>query len=305
VTTSQIIGRIVGIERNSMHDGPGIRTTVFCKGCPLRCLWCHNPETIEPRRQLRYIAARCTSCGRCSSACPNNSHAIVGGTHTFDRAACTDCGACTEACLTHALQMAGRDVTPQEVMDTVLRDVHYYKASGGGLTLSGGEPMVQPLFAREVLRLAREHSIHTCLDTSGYCDPADLLDLLPLVNLFLYDCKETSNEQHIALTGVGLDRILANLELISRNGGRIILRCPLVPGLNAREEHFAGIAALAAGCRGIEAVHVLPYEPYAEEKSAQVGRPYACGGRPTTPREVSAAWIDSIQKRVNVPVSYA
>ncbi|MCK6488243.1 MAG: glycyl-radical enzyme activating protein [Planctomycetes bacterium] len=269
--SATLTGRITEIQRFCIHDGPGIRTTVFLKGCPLRCVWCHNPETQRAAPQLAFTAAACIGCGACVPACAQGAQRLAGGTRVLDRPACTACGACATACPAGALELVGRPVTVAEVIAAVERDRPFYLQSGGGLTLSGGEPLAQADFATALLAAARAAGLHTCVETCSQVDPAVIDRVIPLVDLFLCDLKETDPERHRAWTGVGNQRILANLRRLHAAGAHMRLRCPLIPGLNDREDHVAGIAALARELPGIEGVEVMPFHRLGEGKRARFG----------------------------------
>jgi pyruvate formate lyase activating enzyme len=265
-------GRIFDLQRFSIHDGPGIRTTVFFKGCPLRCLWCHNPEGISSQPQLAFTPDKCIACGDCVKACPETALARnQAGRAVLDRARCTACGACAPVCDARALEMVGRDLTVEEVMAVALRDRDYYAASGGGLTLSGGEPLAQPEFAEALLRAARRERLHCAVETSGFAEWPQLERLLPLVDLWLYDYKETNPQLHLSFTGESNQRILANLRALDRAGARLLLRCPMVPEYNARQEHLAAIAALARELPNLRGVELLPYHRLGQSKLRRFG----------------------------------
>jgi len=264
-------GRVFNIQRFSIHDGPGIRTTVFLKGCPLECLWCHNPEGISARAQLSYDARKCVGCGRCVDVCPRGAHSMRDGAHALDRALCDGCGACAEACPAGALELVGSEVSVDDVMAEVMRDAAFYETSGGGMTLSGGEPLAQPEFAEGLLARAKAEGLHTCLDTSGHA-PWDAFERVAgLVDLFLFDCKATGPGRHEELTGVTNELILKNLRRLHAEGARIRLRCPLVPGVNDAPEHLDGVARLAEGLPNIEGLEILPYHALATAKRPRIG----------------------------------
>jgi len=262
---------IFDIQRHSLHDGPGIRTTVFMKGCPLRCLWCHNPESISEKQELAFFGDRCTLCGACVDACPNGVHVIDGNVHHLDRAACRFCGRCMDACLFDALRITGKRMTVEEVLRVTLRDVHYYGVSGGGVTLSGGEPMQQIDFVLEFLERAKREGIHTCLDTCGMASAEHFEAVLPHVDLFLFDIKASDPGKHIDLTGGANDQIMENLRFIYRQGGQVELRFPLVPGVNDDGEHLEWIRQLKLEFPGIRDFTILPYHHTGLSKYARYG----------------------------------
>ncbi len=265
-------GVIFDIQRCSFQDGPGVRTTVFLKGCPLRCAWCHNPESWNPAPELSYDARACVVCGRCADACPVGAHRIEGGGHLIDRDRCAACGRCAARCPAGALKVVGRRADVDEILRTVEADRAYYDASGGGVTVSGGEPMAQPAFAVALLAACRARGIHTCMETSGFAPWADMARASSVTDLFLYDYKATSPEAHRRLTGVSNDLILNNLRRLNDQGARIILRCPLIEGVNDSDEHLRGIAALAARTPAVEGVEIMAYHNMGREKGARVGR---------------------------------
>ena len=253
-------GHVFDIQRFSIHDGPGIRTTVFLKGCPLRCLWCGNPESIPPEPSLSYMPQKCIACGACFKVCPEGAlSADTAGKAVVDRERCTGCGACAPTCDPMALEIVGRVATASEVLDVVLRDEAYYDASGGGMTLSGGEPLMQPDFATALLQEAKARGLHCCVETSGHAMWGSIRPLLPLVDLWLFDVKETDRHLHEKFVGKPNEMILSNLKRLHDDGATILLRCPMIPQHNARREHLDGIAALALGLPKIQGVELLPY----------------------------------------------
>ncbi len=270
---------VTEIQRFCMHDGPGVRTVVFFKGCPLRCAWCHNPETRRPGQEILYHAARCIGCGACVSACPAGAHGQGERGHTFDRERCTGCGACAAVCCTEALTPAKQEMTPEEILATVVRDRAFYGevgASGrtvGGLTVSGGEPMAHPEGVMTLLEATRAAGISTAVETCGQFDPVHLPRLVGATDLFLWDVKDTDAARHRAYTGAGNQRILANLREADRLGGRTRLRCILVSGVNTNDAHYAALGALFASLSHCEGVEFLPYHAYSGSKMLPLGLP--------------------------------
>ena len=251
------MGKIFDIQRFSVHDGPGIRTTVFMKGCPLRCLWCHNPESQPRERSIAYRTEKCVGCGACATVCEH--HKIVDGKHVFDRTNCVRCGKCAEKCNFDSLEAFGRAATVEEVIKEVMKDKTFYKTSDGGVTFSGGEPFYQSEFLLEMLKAAKAEGLHTCIETCGFTASSAIKEALPYVDLFLFDFKESDEERHKELTGVPLEPILNNLRLIDENGGKTVLRCPIIPSVNLSEEHLNGIAKIAASLTNLTEVNVMAY----------------------------------------------
>lgn len=263
-------GTVFNIQRFSLFDGPGVRTVVFLKGCPLRCIWCHNPEGLEKSPQILYDPCKCIGCGECAEVCSKGLHIIKGGLHGYARAECGGCGKCADVCCTGSLAVAGREMTVDEVMNTVLRDLPVYRESGGGLTLSGGEPLSQPDFAIEMLRAAKSAGISTCIETSGYTVPEKLSQAAEYTDIFLFDYKATGNEMHTRLCGVEQTRILENLALLDTLGSHLILRCPIITGANDLSEHIAGIARTAARYECIKEIQLEPYHRLGVSKAEKL-----------------------------------
>lgn len=300
---SEATGLVFAIERCSLHDGPGIRTTVFLKGCPLHCLWCHNPESISPRPELYFLHERCTRCGACAAVCPTACHDLSGGAHAIDRERCTACGRCTEQCPTGALEIKGRTLGVEEVLAEVIRDRDYYRESGGGLTLSGGEPMLQYEFSRELLSAAAEQGLHTCVETSGYASAERLPAIVPVVSLFLVDWKETDPARHRQWTGVNNEPIRENIKALDAAGASILLRCPVVPGHNDRPDHFQGIAELANELTHVTGIEIMPYHPMGRGKSSRIGKDYALPDSTFTEEETVQRWRELIKAETAVSVT--
>jgi pyruvate formate lyase activating enzyme len=301
--SSLVKGLVFDIQKFSVNDGPGIRTTVFLKGCPLRCLWCHNPESIKAERELSYNAEKCLHCGACVSKCPRRCHSIVPR-HVLNRAACIACGICTgPQC--PALEIIGREMEAEGVIAEVMKDKVFYEQSGGGMTPSGGEPLLQAEFSLELLRLAKAGGLHTCVETSGCAAPERITALIPRTDIFLFDYKESDPRLHKEYTGVGNDIIFENLKLIDSLGASVILRCPLSPGKNDRDDHFKGIAETAESLNNILEIHIEPYHPLGESKCERIGRDYPLKGLGFPDNDTVSRWIESVSARTKVPVKKA
>jgi len=266
-----LTGQIFDIQRFSIHDGPGIRTTVFFKGCPLQCIWCHNPEGISRQPQLSFMPDKCIGCGWCFRTCPQGAHAMDGEAHVLDRAVCAACGRCAERCHAGALEIIGRDVTVEEVLDEVRRDAPFYETSGGGMTLSGGEPLMQPAFAEALLTAAKAEGIHCVMETCGQAVWSQFEKVRGLVDIFLFDIKETDPGRHEACVGTGNEIILSNLRKLSEAGSAIVVRLPIVPGLNDREDHFRKVETIVQSLAPVPDVEVIPYHRLGTSKQARLG----------------------------------
>lgn len=291
-------GIIFDIQRSSLHDGPGIRTTVFMKGCPLRCAWCHNPEGLTSSPLLSFLPEKCIGCGHCLPVCRPHGHSITEGRHLLDRSRCVTCGSCARECYAGALEMIGRDVTVAEVMEVVLRDRPFYESSGGGLTLSGGEPLLQAAFCKSLLQQAKQSGLHTCVETCGQYSYDRLEAVAPYVDLFLYDWKESDTTRHLTFCGAGNERILANLRALDGDGSRIRLRCAIIPGFNDRPDHFEGIAEIARSLHNLEGVELLPYHPLGVSKMRRFGLDDEDMLRvQTTDQDSLPRWVDFLRQR--------
>jgi len=266
-------GIVLDILRCSLYDGPGIRTTVFLKGCPLACIWCHNPESQSRNPVLVFNARKCVHCGECARVCPSGVHEVTAEGYSVNRGHCATCGRCVDACSEHGLEIKGRSMTVQEIIAEVKKDADFYSASGGGVTISGGEPMSQPEFAREIAGEAKRIGIHTALETSGMAPAGRYREILPHIDLFLFDYKATDPVRHAALTGVSNVRILENLDMLYSAGARIRLRCPLVPGINDCDVHLRGIAAMQRRYPRLLGIDIMPYHNMGNEKARRSGVP--------------------------------
>jgi len=271
---------IFNIQRFSIHDGPGIRTTVFFKGCPLRCDWCSNPESMEPFPQLMVRDMNCRACGKCAEACPRRAVSLAaGGSRKIHREECDYCFRCVEACLYGALAVMGRFLGLEELIRETEKDRLFYKNSGGGITLSGGEPLAQYPFILHFLQELKERGFHTALDTSGWAPESVWAEVLPYVDLVLFDIKQMKDEKHRARTGVPNCQILANARLAASKA-RTWFRLPLIQGFNDDPEDLRVLAEMAREM-GVEKISFLPYHEGGVTKRAQIGRePSPLASRP-------------------------
>lgn len=265
-------GTVFDIQRYSIHDGPGVRTIVFLKGCPLRCLWCSNPESQNPEPELFFRPPACIKCGRCMEVCPTNALAYENP-NFVDREKCIKCGACTKVCPTEALKMAGRRMSIAEVMQELRKDANHYRRSGGGVTLSGGEPLFQHAFAKQLLMACHEQGWNTAMETTGSTTREIVRDVIPHVDHVLMDLKVIDPATHQAATGIDNRIILENALCIS-SLTHTVVRIPVVPGVNNTVEAITAIGNFAKLMPGVNTVHLLPYHTYGENKYALLGRLY-------------------------------
>jgi pyruvate formate lyase activating enzyme len=282
---------IFDIKPYSINDGPGIRITIFLKGCPLSCLWCHNPEGISPHRQKLYAKAKCIGCETCVQNCPKDALKLTSDGIVTDAALCDLCGICADVCPTKAMEMSGSEVTVEELMKRIRRETHLMDHSAGGVTISGGEPMMQSDFLIELLIALGREGIHRAVDTTGLAKTETLLEVAGHTDLFLYDLKMMDPERHKRFTGVSNEKILENLRILSESGAEINIRIPLIKGVNADEENLRQSAAFVAGLAGSKKiVSILPYHNIASHKYGKMGREYDEGEmEEPTAEEVAAA----------------
>ncbi len=292
-----LTGTIFDIKRYALYDGPGIRTTVFLKGCPLACWWCHNPESQAPETELLIRANRCTRCGACAEICPQDAIYLEATTSMTDRTRCERCGRCVETCFSGARDLVGREIPLAELLREVERDTPFHDASGGGVTFSGGEPLLQAEFLAAALRACREREIHTVVDTCGYALWEVFEGLRRDVQLFLYDLKLLDDDRHVFYTGVSNALILRNLRTLSERGARIIVRVPLIPGVNDDVESLQQLGAFMASLPQRHLVELLGYHDIAGAKYAALGREYLLAGVPVPAPEALEAACRTLEAR--------
>lgn len=294
-------GKIFDIQRFCTNDGPGIRTTVFLKGCPLSCIWCHNPESKIITPEIFFNTQKCLSCRRCEDACFQKQHLFEDNKHIFLRTNCKLCMRCTKICPTEALQICGEEKTSDAVIEEVLKDEEFFKQSDGGLTLSGGEPLMQYDFSLEILQKAKEKTIHTAIETSGY-SYRNLNEINKYVDLWLYDIKLITEAEHIKYTGVSNDIILKNLYYLDNLGAKIILRCPVIPDINFTKEHFEEVSRLANSLKNIIAIHIEPYHPLGIDKAIRIGKNQKYNNKNFLSNTDLITFINCMRNKTNVEI---
>jgi len=288
------MGIVFDIQKCSVHDGPGIRTTVFLKGCNIRCLWCHNPESFKINPQISVDCKTCTVCGLCITICPNKVHQIISGNHQLHPDACTGCNQCVSGCPTHSLKVFGQEMSTFDIIKEVEKDLKYYHSSGGGVTFSGGEPTLQPDFLYQLLKECKKREIHTCLETNGIIPLSYLKKIEPYVDLYLLDYKATGSDKHKELTGNNGQYVLQTIEYLNRHQRKIILRCPIIQGLNDSPKHFAAIRSLKRRYNNIIQVEIMPYHSLGKHKWDSLGLDYQLKNLCDTPPSQKQQWESEI-----------
>lgn len=275
-------GIITHIQRYSIHDGPGIRTVVFFKGCPLTCLWCCNPESQSFNPEVEFIRSLCQRCGRCLEVCPENAvnkDLNCNENKKIDRVKCTLCMQCVKECPSSALRVVGDSWSVEDVMDVVRKDAAFYRRSGGGITLSGGEPLSQAEFALQLLKMSHHENIHTAVETCGMVSKKTLENIIPFTDLFLYDLKQMNAQKHLEFTGVSNKQIIDNLTWLCAQHANVILRLPMIPEFNMNLEDLNDLVVLIKGLR-ISEVNLMPFHQLGKDKYSHLGKPYRLANQP-------------------------
>jgi len=282
-------GIIFDIKKYAIHDGPGIRTTVFLKGCPLSCRWCHNPEGLSITSQIVYNRGKCIDCGECVDACPQQALWLSSRGVETDSTRCIRCGACARVCPAEARECIGEMIHVKDLVNAVAKDVAFYDQSGGGVTFSGGEPLLQAEFVMAALDACRGQNIHCTLDTTGYADLDTIREVALRTDLFLYDLKMMDREKHKRYTGVSNEKILRNLEFLTGTDAEIIIRIPLITGINDDDENIDQTGRFITALPGIRKVHILPYHNFQKNKYMKFERTYPAGGIALPTQDQAAA----------------
>lgn len=304
---SEIQALVFDIKRFALHDGPGIRTTAFIKGCPLSCVWCQNPEGIDPEPVLWYSGSQCIRCGQCVNICPKKALKIQSREKNFiniDRGVCDRTGNCVKACPSAALHWDSLSYSAEELTEELIRDAVFFESSGGGITLSGGEPLFRWEFTVEVLKRCKERGFHTAIETTLFASRAVVEKTLPHVDLYLADLKLIENEEHRKYTGVENLRILENIEYLAELGRSMIIRVPLIPGLTDTEENIGGIARFISGLKGDIPIELLNFNPLAESKYEAMGLEYRFAGTMSPLPDDNIEALKSIVKKEGCRILY-
>lgn len=293
-------GKIISFKRFEIHDGDGIRTTLFFKGCPLRCKWCHNPESFSSATQILFDRAMCKDCLRCTALC--NANIIRDGKHIFLRDECTLCGECEQVCPARAFELVGRSMPAEQIAQELMKDEVFMKNSGGGVTFSGGEPLLQPEVCVAIARLLKEHQINIAVDTSGAVSPDAIKQVLPYTDTFLFDIKAIDEQVHIDCTGVSNRQILENIRYADEMGAAIEIRYPYIPGMN--DHQWKKIAEFVKSLQHVKCLRILPYHSYAQRKYECLGLSFPLPDVPMPSRDEVLQVAEKMQQ-LGLPNVYA
>jgi pyruvate formate lyase activating enzyme len=271
------LGAIINIQKYSIHDGPGIRTTVFFKGCPLDCWWCHNPESQNPTPEIMFFKEKCTGCGMCLKRCPQNAIELVEGYPVTSEINCILCGKCSYFCPSNAREIVGKEITVKDLTREIIKDEIFYEESNGGVTFSGGEPLMHADYLNDVLKICKDKNIHTTIDTCGYVDFEKFEKIIDNVDLFLFDIKHMDNENHLEYTGVSNFIILENLKKLSQRGSNIHIRMPIIAGINDDDANINAAVDFISKLNIIQ-VDLLPYHKMGMDKYIRLNMKYKMSG---------------------------
>lgn len=286
---------VFNIQHFSTNDGSGIRTVVFMKGCALDCVWCHNPESKAPQPQLAFYENLCAGCGRCKSVCSLGVHKFKNKVHFIDFDLCKACGKCADACVYAALEILGKQMSEDEVIEKISKDSVFY-GKNGGVTFSGGEPFMQAEALIKLLKMCKARRFNTAVETSGFTRKENIIRAAEFTDTFLYDCKETDNARHIKYVGADMEKIFQNLCVLDKLRANVVLRCPVIPGINDRHEHFKNLAQTANMHSSVKRIELMAYHPLGIAKSRQTGRELLYLNSEFLKRETLDTYIKFIQK---------
>jgi len=289
-------GLVFDIQKFALHDGPGIRTTVFLKGCPLNCVCCCNPESQSFLPQFSFDVSKCNGCMKCIDVCPDKAISIDNDKIEVDFSVCTACKNCVDECAENAFHIFGYEMTAQQVLEEVAKDKDYFENSGGGITLSGGEVMAQVDFAIEILKLAKSRNIDTVIETSGFSKIENFKNILPFVDLFLFDYKHTDKQLHKKYTGVESTLILENLEFLYQQKASILLRCLIIPGINDNQNHFQEICNMSIKYPELKGIEILSYHNFGVSKYTKTGKKYQFENSETVSKQQREEWVNELKE---------